>query len=92
MNTRPNKEQTTETATDAQDATTVASIKLDQVTGGWWYGPGPGPSPYAAWGSPWGGPSPYGGPNPYAAARFAAYERRSAWYAANAPAYRPWWY
>ena len=106
MNTRPNKEQNKQTAA-AQDATTVASIKLDQVTGGWWgYGPGPGPSPYgwgapwggpgpygnpyAAWGSPWGGPGPYG--NPYAAARFAAFENRAAWYAANAPAYRPWWY
>jgi len=89
MNTRPNKEQNKQTAA-AQDATTVASIKLDQVTGGWWgYGPGPGPSPYG-WGAPWGGPGPYG--NPYAAARYA-YDRRAAWYAANAPGgYRPWWY
>jgi hypothetical protein len=89
MNTTPSNEQTFETATDAQDTAPVESIKLDQVTGGWWYGPG-GPGPYAAWGSPWGGPGPYG--NPYAAARFAAYENRAAWYAANAPAYRPWWY
>jgi len=89
MNTRPNKVQTKETATDAQDATTVASIKLENVTGGWWYGPGPGA--YAGWGGPWGGaPGPYG--NPYAAARYASYERRAAWYAANAPGYRPWWY
>ena len=86
-NTTPNNEQTTETA-DTQDAAPVASIKLDNVTGGWW---GYGPGPYG-WGAPWGaGPyaSPYG--NPYAAARYAAYERRAAWYAANAPAYNPWW-
>ncbi|HEY0991891.1 MAG TPA: hypothetical protein VGD80_32795 [Kofleriaceae bacterium] len=90
MNTTPNNKQTSETATDAQDTTTVASIKLDDVTGGWWGGPGPYGNPYAAWGSPWGGPGPYG--NPYAAARFAAFENRAAWYAANTPAYRPWWY
>lgn len=88
MNTRPNNEQKKETAAETQDAETVASIKLDDVTGGWWYGPGPG-AYAAAWGTPWGGPGAYG--NPYAAARFAAYEQRAAWYAANTPP-RPWWY
>jgi hypothetical protein len=92
MNTRPNNEQTTETA-DTQDAAPVASIKLDNVTGGWWGGYGPGPY---GWGAPWGGPGPYG--NPYAAARYAAaYDRAAQWYASNAPRYAPgpysrWWY
>jgi hypothetical protein len=89
MNTTPNSEQTTETV-DTQDA--PVSIKLDDVTGGWW-GYGYGPAAYG-WGAPWAGPGPYG--NPYAAARYAAaFDRRAAWYAANAPAYapayRPWW-
>jgi hypothetical protein len=82
----PSNEQSTETAADPQDAETVASIKLDDVTGGWW-GPGAYAAPYAA---PWGGP--YGAyASPYAAARFAAYERRASWYAAGAPRVAPWW-
>jgi hypothetical protein len=88
MITMPTAENT-ENAVDNQDAEQVASIKLDEVTGGWgWYGPGPygGPGPYAA---PWRGA--YGAPpyNPYAA---AAFERRAAWYAANSPRYAGWWY
>jgi hypothetical protein len=83
MITMPSSEQNTETAADTQDAETVASVKLDDVTGGWWYGP----SPYAApWGNPYGA---YG--SPYAAARFAAYERHAQWYAANSPRFAPWW-
>ena len=63
MNTTPSNEQTTDTA-DTQDAAPVASIKLDDVTGGWW---GYGPAAYGyGWGAPWAGPGPYG--NPYAAA------------------------
>jgi hypothetical protein len=86
MITMPNSEQNIETAADTQDAETVASVHLDDVTGGWW-GPGPGPSPYAApWGSPYGA---YG--SPYGAARFAAYERRADWYAANSPRFAGWW-
>lgn len=88
MITMPSNEQNLEAATDTQDAETVASIKLDDVTGGWWGGPGPYGAPYAApWASPYGA---YG--NPYAAARYAAaYERRASWYAANSPRYAPWW-
>jgi hypothetical protein len=88
MITMPSKEQNTETAADNQDAETVASIKLDDVTGGWWGGPGPYAAPYAA--PPWASPyAAYG--SPYSGARFAAYERRAQWYAANSPRYAPWW-
>jgi hypothetical protein len=89
MITKPSSEQNIETAADTQEAETVASIKLDDVTGGWW-GPGPYAAPYAVpYGAPWGGP--YGGyGSPYGAARFAAYERRAQWYAANAPRYAGW--
>ena len=88
MITMPSNDQNTEAAADTQDAETVASVKLDEVTGGWLYGP----SPYAApWGNPYGGA--YG--SPYGAARFAAYEQhaqqRAQWYAANSPRFAPWW-
>ena len=90
MITTPSTEQNTENAVDTQDAEQVASIKLDDVTGGWgWYGPGPGYGYGAPWGGPpafYGGPSPY---NPYAA------DRRAAWYAAHTPPpprYAGWWY
>ena len=84
----PTNDQNTEAAVDNQETEQVASIKLDDVTGGWgWYGPGPG------YGAPWGGPPAfYGGPgayNPYAA------DRRAAWYAAHTPPparYAGWWY
>jgi hypothetical protein len=90
MITTANNDQNTEAAVDNQDAEQVASIKLDDVTGGWgWYGPGPG----YGYGAPWGGPGPYGAPyNPYAA---PAFDRRAAWYAAHtppAPRYAGWWY
>jgi hypothetical protein len=98
MITMPSSEQNTETAADTQDAETVASVKLDDVTGGWWGGPGPyGGGP---WGSPYGAYGAYGSPygaygSPYGAARFAAYEQRAQqraqWYAANSPRYAPWW-
>ena len=53
MITTPSTEQNIENAVDNQDAEQVASIKLDEVTGGWgWYGPGPG----YGYGAPWGGP------------------------------------
>jgi hypothetical protein len=94
MKTRPNNKQTTETAPDTQNAAPVASIKLDNVTGGWWYGP----SPYGAWAAPWAAPGPGPYANPYAAARYAGYagyapfdRRAAAWYAARAPGYGPWW-
>jgi hypothetical protein len=88
MKTRPNN-KTTKTSSDTQDAAPVASIKLDDVTGGWWYGP----SPYGAWGAPWAAPGPGAYGSPYVAARYAAYERRAAaWYASRAPGYGPWWY
>jgi hypothetical protein len=91
MITMPSSEQNNETAAETQDAETVASVKLDEVTGGWWYGPSPYAAPYAA---PWGGPyGAYG--SPYGAARFAAYEQhaqlRAQWYAANSPRFAPWW-
>jgi hypothetical protein len=83
MITKPRSEQNTEAAADTQDAETVASVKLDEVTGGWWGGPGP-------YGAPWA--SPYGAyGSPYAAARFAAYDRQAQWYAANSPRMAPWW-
>ncbi|HSR99363.1 MAG TPA: hypothetical protein VLM79_20065 [Kofleriaceae bacterium] len=84
MITMPNNDQNIEAAVDNQETEQVASIKLDDVTGGWgWYGPGPGPGAYGGyWGAPggfYGGPSPY---NPYAA---AAFDRRAAYYAARYP-------
>ena len=86
--------QNTETQPAAETSTeAVATVKLDDVTGGWWGGPGP----YGgAWGGPWGG-SPWGGGwgGPYNPARAAAFEqRRNAWFAANPPAaprWNPWW-
>ena len=76
MITMPSNDQNTEAAVDTQETEQVASIKLDDVTGGWgWYGPGPGPG--YGYGAPWGGPPPafYGGPGPYAADRRAWYGR-----------------
>jgi len=76
------------TDTEPQAAVdTVESVKLDEVTGGWWYPPY-GPSPY--------GPSPYGayGYAPYSPRYAAAMENRAQWWAANAPPaprYNPYW-
>lgn len=71
------------TDTEPQDAVdTVESVKLDDVTGGWWYPPY-GPSPY--------GPGPYSAYAPFSPGRYAAFENRAAWYASHAPGGNPWW-
>ena len=82
MITSPNTEQTDST----QDAVaTVESVKLDDVTGGWWYPPyGGGPGPY----------SPYSAYAPFSPRYAAAMDSRAAWWASHAPApgrYSPYW-
>ena len=86
MITMPNHDQNTQAEVDNQETEQVASIKLDDVTGGWgWYGPGPA----AYWGGPggfYGGPGGfYGGPSPYNPYAAAVADRRAAYFAARYP-------
>jgi hypothetical protein len=87
--TDTNIERETEPGNETgHEVDTVASVKLDDVTGGSWYPAfgrwGWGGSPYAA-----GRFSPYAaspfGAAPYGAARYAAWERRADWVATHAP-------
>jgi hypothetical protein len=91
METDTNIERETEPGNETgHEVDAVASVKLDDVTGGSWY-------PYGGWGG-WGG-NPYAAGRfaPYTPARFAACERRADWFAAHAPVPAPgpgrypWW-